>query len=426
MFVLSKVVNKKPIMNRFFACAVFLCMSATCWDVWAQESSTVLTEEDVVRLVRGREDRAKMRGAQVQEIEASAQVAEALSNPGLNYTREQILTQSQRLGEDYVVLSQQVPVSGRARLQGDVLRAQARAERRRVELATVADIVRAQGYFYQALLFQERIEVRELWLKDVERLEQLIQFRIDVGESSLYELERFKREVADVEVEIGLDRNRLLKYKVLLVGELRSDITYTEVVARGDLLPAPPPGEEEIDRLLMEHPMLKAVEEEAQAIELQHDVVGRWWIPEPTLSLGYKGSGRGDGRAHGFVVGFGMSLPLLNKRKGERAATDARAVYVKNLEEIEAQGLRVRSQALAMQLGSSLELIERYEEEGLAQARGVLELATQAYVGGEVGIVELLDAHQGVIHARLTLLELSAHARELRNQLYECLGGNEL
>ena len=390
----------------------------------AQEAAPKpLSDSDVIRLVEGREDRASMRRSRVQEIEANARAVGELPNPGFSYTREQIATASQRAGEDYIVLSQTLPLSGRSKLEKSALEKTADAERARIEQELREDVVRARHHFYQLLLLQARVETRASWLQEISELEAVIQLRIDVGESAPYELERLKREVADVKLDLDLERAKITHLQALLANELRL-ADASALVARGTLLPSPPPTDRAITDALEHHPELIAAREEARAARIEQDAAARWWFPEPTVSAGYKGSGGVSGdRGHGFVVGFGMAFPLFNRSAGQRLAAEAREVHASNIESIRAKELRARTLALSKQLSTVISHAERYEKEGLGHAQKVLELAEKAYKSGEVGIIELLDAYQGVARSKLRLLDLASSARTLQLQLYPYLGG---
>lgn len=424
MFICIKIPGKKPISSRFFAtlCTSLLVLTWASRSLAQERAPRLLSDDEVIHLVHEREDRASMRGARVREIEANARIIGALPNPGFSYTREQILTASQRTGEDYFVLNQTFPISGRAKLEKNALEKGAMAERLRIEQELREDVVRARHYFYQLLLLQSRVEARESWLVDISKLEQTIQLRIEVGESAPYELERLKREVADVRLDLELERTKISHLQMLLANEL--GLTGANAItARGTLLPSSPPTEQDILTALEQHPELRAAKTEAEAARIEQEAAERWWIPEPTVSAGYKGSGSSSGRAHGFVVGLGMAFPLFNRSAGERLAAEAREVHATNQEQIQAKDLRARALALSSQLSTTLAHAERYEEEGIGNAQKVLDLANIAYKSGEIGIIELLDAYQGVAQAKLRLLELSSSARTLQIQLHQYLGG---
>ena len=56
-------------------------------------------------------------------------------------------------------------------------------------------------------------------------------------------------------------------------------------------------------------------------------------------------------------------------------------------------------------------------------AARLIEIAEVAYRGGELGVLELLDAYRGAYEAELQALEMASSARQARVELNRMTGG---
>jgi cobalt-zinc-cadmium efflux system outer membrane protein len=145
--------------------------------------------------------------------------------------------------------------------------------------------------------------------------------------------------------------------------------------------------------------------------------------PEPSLTGGYKGVGLEGERLHGFVAGVAIPFPLLDRSQDEAArgrgrakAARARLALETDLASAEVRGLRAQAAQLA-------DAARRFRVEAMEPSRALVATAEAAYRGGELGILELVDAHRGALDAALQAVDLEWAARKARIDLDLAAGG---
>ncbi|MEJ1939083.1 TolC family protein, partial [Nostoc sp. NIES-2111] len=146
-------------------------------------------------------------------------------------------------------------------------------------------------------------------------------------------------------------------------------------------------------------------------------------IPEPTLNAGLKRANTGAPTLDsGPVIGLSLPLPLFNQGKTEVARFSA-----------EQERSAARLEQLTRRVQASVEAawqsfaIHRATRDAYAQAQQhstteLLRIATLAYQEGEIGILQLLDAHRLQRESRLRQIDLSLLAKESQIALEAQIG----
>ena len=373
-----------------------------------------LTEADAVRAALSNPHLDAITQADTAEARARGRTRNQWSNPQLSYTREQLLG-AQTLGEDYVGLAQTFDVSGRRGLARDAARHRVRAAEATAEQRQAEVTAEVRRRFYTLLLAQRRLDVLSGWRDQVQLRLDAVTKRELAGDAAAYERLRLVRERGHVDALLDRERASLAGAWAELRGLTGRGETESPALD-GVLLPddttCPDPS------VVARAPGQRAVAAEADALRVDGRVASRWWVPNPTVGLGYKGVEQVDGgRAHGLFVSLSMPLPAIvrgqaqrERAEAERSATTARAALALHHD-------TAAVQAACAEVASLRQGVQRMHQEDTASARALIAAAEAGYRGGEVSVLELVDAYRTATEAQLLRLELSMQARDAEIEL---------
>jgi cobalt-zinc-cadmium efflux system outer membrane protein len=415
---------KTPSVHRCFVVLAVLSLSTTTV-VRAQAQLTdpavqgALTEREAVARALARAPLEDALEGEVAIEAGRARAAGAYPNPQLAYMREQTYG-SLGTGEDYLSIAQTLDLGNRRGLRREAGEARARAAQSEGDTARLEVAAEARRRFYDVLARQRRVQAVREWVGRIEQALAIVTRREQGGDAATYERRRLERErtvtAAQLELELaGLDRAE---------ARLRAFIGPDVTTVSGTLLPeADPPVLATLRETGRSRPDLLALDLRLEAAELEASAAGRWWAPDLRLEAGWKGVGMGAlGRTDGFLLGASLSIPLWDRSTGlaqiaegeARAARGRRALLESELD-AELEGSRaetVRLRRAATELG----------EASAAASSDIVRIASAGYAGGELGLLELLDAYRGATDDALSVLEMELAARRARIELDRLTG----
>ncbi len=398
----------KPTTPRFLSALVVFCLVPTLG--FAEE----FTEAQVIEAALSQADRGKVWSARAEAARAEVVSARVWPNPGLSFQHEQLFDDAG--SEQTIALEQPLAISGRrgrhaaaAELGAAAVELENEAERRTVAFVTAR-------MYWELAATRRRVAISRAWLEQMGEVVAHFQSRVEAGESSPYELERVQKEVADIRATLGValaEEGRLETRLVRFVG-----LGATTVEPVGEVMPGElPPIAEVADR-----PDIAAAARRAESSRAAAEAASIWWIPEPTVGVGYRGVGPTGDRRHGFVVGFGITLPFAPAGRGPRLEAEARAAEAEASAELETRLAHAEAEGLVEQIERLRTTREQYQTDGVRRAASIVETARLSYDAGELALLELLDAYRGLVESRLHLVELEAEARMAELQLRSVLG----
>jgi outer membrane protein, heavy metal efflux system len=242
------------------------------------------------------------------------------------------------------------------------------------------------------------------------------------GDAATYDRRRLERErgvaASRTELELAtLDRARALLAALLEPGA-------PSPAAVGVLLPASDPLELPALRgMVAGRPELQALSLRADAAAQERKAAGRWWLPDLRLEAGWKGVQLSQqGRTDGFMLGASLPVPLWDRSSGlaRIAEAEARAAQARRaLLEFELTGELAGARAEAVRLRRAA---SEFAERAIAISADLVRVASAGYEGGELGLLELLDAYHGAADDALAALELAQAARKARIELDHMTG----
>lgn len=380
-----------------------------------------LTEDEAVHRAMSRPE---VRDAIEGDVDVSA--GEALRarmwpNPVASYVREQTWGGSNRSAEDYALLTQSFEISGRRELRGEAADSRVQAARARGMSSRLVLEAEVRARFYELVALEARAAAVREALGRTEKLAAAIALRERAGDVSGYDRRRLEREHASFAARLAVEQARAGRARERL-GGLLGEKTPVRVV--GVLLPqeglASP---EALADRVGTRPDLLALADEVRAGRLEHQAAGRSWIPELVLTGGYKGIGLDAGRLNGFVAGVAIPLPILDRNQDEAMRGTGRAKAAKARLDLETDmaGAEVRGlRSEAVELASAA---RRFRADAAGTSLALTVTAEAAYRGGELGILELVDAHRGALDAETQAVDLEWAARKARIELDLAVGG---
>jgi cobalt-zinc-cadmium efflux system outer membrane protein len=417
--------NEKPIDGRccwvlFFALLFEHGASAAEPDA----RPVTLTEEAVVARSVNREPLADVVQGQVALETARGRAAGAYPNPVLAYVREQTFGEL-GTGEDYLSIAQVIDLGGRRALAAEAWEIRSQAAESAGATARQEIAADARQRFYDVLHRRERVSVLEAWSARIEEAVAILLRREERGDVSPFERRRLERERGVAAGRLSAERAFLESALARLGGILGEDLSDLDVRIDGSLLPE---GElaslPELAAKSQARPDLVALGLQADASAIEETVASRWWAPDLRLEAGWKGVDLGAlGRSDGFFVGASLALPLWDQGSGasDVAAAEARVSRGRRaLRGSELEGELGGLRAEAERLGGAAAALR---EQALAASIDLLRIAAAGYEGGELGVLELLDANRGATDDALAVLDLELDARRARIELERRTGG---
>lgn len=373
-----------------------------------------LALDEALRLAEEASPSARAIALEVERARSEVRAAGLWPNPEVSLVREE----SAGTVERFANVSQSFPWSGRLGLEkasarSAVAGAEAAARQARVNLRA-----RVRESFIDLVQAQERTAVLEAGRSRLGGLVEILRAREREGESSGFDRMRSERELAEVEVDLLETRGRLAGARAVLaalLGLSSEGLVASGSLAAGGTLPAP----EEMRALASARGDVIALEAEAESAGFLARAGRRRAVPEPTITVGTKTTEAGSPDDRGAVVGVGFSLPLFDRGQGAAPARILGAL-------LRARRAALAGLAAAEAEAAYAEVVARREAETAYSTPGdtedLAQIARAAYEGGEMRILELLDAYRTALEVRLKTIDLHAAARKAEAALGRAVG----
>ena len=365
-----------------------------------------LTEPDAVTRGLARAEVRTLLDTRRREAEGNTRAAGRWANPEIEYSRESLDLPGGDVREKFLWIRQRLNVVGVHGLERDAaaaleVAAGARAEIGRREIA--ADIRRL---FYSALAAEAQLRTARRWQARLDQLAGSVAERVAAGDASRYDLLRIEREFAllrgDVlgrEAAAESARDRLFS---LIGGE--------SAALSGRVMP-PAVDETAVANRVAGHPLLAALDAEADSAALSARAADRKTWPEVTVGVGRREIEEAGRDADGNLVMLGVELPLFDRGDGEALAAESRARRLVAERQIAENRLAADARAAIRAVEAGREAAELLRADS-ADGDSLASIAESAYAVGEIGVMELIDAHRADLAAQREAIERAHAARE--------------
>jgi len=384
-------------------------------------ASAQLTEEEAVQRALARPEVRDLVEGDVDVARGDAIRAGLWPNPVLSYARERSSGGPSTAGDDLALITQTFDISGRRSLRADAASRRVEATRARGASTRLALEVEVRARFHDLLAAERRVAATAEALQRIDTLSTAVGRRLAAGDASGYDRGRLVRERASIGARAAVEEAGRARARARLGGLLGAKEVPN---VTGELLPAgAPPALDGLASRINTRPDLRALTEEAEAGSLDAQAGGRGWIPELTLTGGYKGWTAQDERLNGFALGVAIPFPLFDRGQDEILRGDGRARAARARLALETDAANAEVRSLHAQATALAEAARNFRADALETSRRLIATADAAYRGGELGILELVDAHRGALDAELQALDLELTARRARLELDLVTGG---
>jgi cobalt-zinc-cadmium efflux system outer membrane protein len=378
-----------------------------------QTDDRPLTEAQSLQLGLARPALEDLAAGRIAQARSEVVATGLWPNPELEYTREQVDRQVGDSTEETLWLSQRFELSGQRGLRKDAALQRVEAvglgnAAYRVE--TAADI---RLRFYRVLAQRQKVTAIQDWDIRLENIGEIIQKRQSAGEVSGYDALRLTREQASVQATLHKAQavyERLWEELIAVLGGADAVRGYQGVAGR--LLPEPPTPVESLLASVAERPDIRRYLQEAGAQEQEQRAGERGWIPDLTLGVGRKSVDDDLGRDAGPVITAAITIPLFDHGQAEQQRAAAAAKIARSRYQIALAKAEGEVRGLWREVSELTRTAWQQQQQAQEAAGQLIHIAQLAYEGGEIGVLELLDAYRGAHDAELEALEMAAAARQ--------------
>lgn len=369
------------------------------------QAQSALSEAEAVRIGLERSDFTTWLAAGRDQAEGRARSAGLWDNPEIEYSHEEANLAGGSVEDRFYWIRQRVNlagVNGLERRSANELRdaSGTRLERDRNEQAA---LIRHQ--FHEALAASRQAAVVARWHARLEQLVADLGKRARAGDASRFDVLRMRHELA----ALNGDRLETQAGAASALDRLFGLIEHEPFELDGQLLP---PNAQSFDpqRLAAGHPRVRALDAEIRAAELAAKAAQRQRWPEMTLGIGRRELDEPGLSASGNLFMVGLEVPLFDRGAGRAQAESAQArrlaaerqlLITRLVADINSAARQVHARRTAAR-----DLATIRQEESLA------EIAESAYRAGEIGVLELIDAHRTELAANREGIRRALAARE--------------
>lgn len=342
----------------------------------------------------------------------------AISNPTASFSNEDLGLSSERyfnLTQRVDFLWQSGPRNRSADARARMAQSEFKADSARIVLEMKQVFVAAWKGIQIVDAFSEADSVFDALVADASA-------RVAEGDLASYDLRRLrvarattKQRLTEAELSLADAERRLGS----LVSRDRS-ISRIGALPPADDVPEVTAALGFLDEAIARRPELDGARAITEALEATASLVGRSRLEGVGLTGGFKQ--QSDGR-DGLFLGLQMSVPLFDRRGGAMAA--ACADIDKSRSDFELLRLSIqRGAALAeARLRATSQQRILLDESGIGESEELLTVARIAYAEGEIGIVEVVDAVDAFLEARLLANSIRTAEWRAFFELEHAIGG---
>jgi outer membrane protein, heavy metal efflux system len=278
----------------------------------------------------------------------------------------------------------------------------------------------AQTLVARLLAEQERLEATQASIREIERVITRLRIREQEGEGSRFDRLRAEQELAEAR-QVSLDAAAAVaEARAAIASVLSEGVQLTRVSGPLYVDRTLPSLDTLQSRAATVRADLRALESASNRFRLEASAARKARLPAPTVLAGLKRADTGAGRESGGLLGINVIVPLFDS--GRREASR----WLADQERVDAERAFV-TQSIRAQVTAASEVIALRQDavravDAASPADELARIAEVAYTEGEVGILELLDAHRTAARARVRAIDMRLAARLAQVALERAVG----
>ena len=386
---------------------VLLGLAVVCQPLMADEVDTPfadpssLTSSRLVEAVLARNPDIPTMEATWAATKARIEQARSLDDPMLFYSMAPRSATAD--GMDFgqkLSLSQRLPWPGKRDLRGDIARFESDAafvgiEQARLKLTETAKAVYADWYFVHAA-----IRINGVNQSLLRAFQNIAEINYSAGRASRQDA--LRAEVEQVLLEhrgIVLERHRrevLARLNTLLLR--LPDRPLPPPAGLSAPLPLPPV-EKLRERVLAQHPALRALAARSRASHHRERLAARDFYPDITLNAGYNSFWNQDEKR--LTVGVSINIPLQGKRHAAKDEARALSLHLDSQQRAKVAQLLGEVQRAVERLRESKHVLKLFQNRLLPLAEENLEAAQSDYEAGSGDFLDLISAEKNLMQTQL-------------------------
>lgn len=375
---------------------------------FAQESVRRVSLSEALEAFAANSLALQIARSETASLVGEARQSRAYFNPAFSFGRDDLANNGETAWEESFQVLQQVEWPGRTRARRRAATHTIRAGTARLRADSIEFAFEVREAYVRAWFAEERESIVRRTASVIQSVARDAEVRLEAGDISAYEARRLRlaRVEAEQELEAAALRTRAARRSLAVLIEPG---TGTEEIGPSEGPDGVPPviRREAAVAALEGRPDVEAAASELDAARAGEDVAGSYWVPAPSLGLGYRHHHDGLG---GPTVAVDLPLPLFDRGSGTREEAAARSAAATYRLELRRKMAEYDVVAAFDRYASNRARLEAAAPGLRADGEALLASATAAYSEHETTLLDLLDAVGAFQGAQLGALSLTAEA----------------
>ena len=399
-----------PARKPTTACSIVAAAVAAILPAAALAEPRSHSEEDLVRAyLSSAHVRARV-SAQKKQRQALALVAPYLNHPELSLRREQSLGGASEFSTTVAGLALTLEIGGRHGLRQEAARLDARALALLQQSGRHRRVCDLRRLMAGAMASQRVVAILRAGQTRLEAVAGDVKRLVKAGERAPYETDRLRLQVEE-------HASRLAARRARLSARLAELSSFTGLQVRRVQARAGSRAGRAGSGVML--PAARAMEIQARAAAVRHQVTGRSWVPDLGLYAAYRlDQVQGGAAGHGYEAGLTLNLPLSDAGRVQRGRSDARGAILRARISL----LRARRQARLAALQARAAQLRRAARRPALDLTKLGQAAARRYLTGVGPLSALLDALGALERVALQRTQRQAELRAITLEM-ECARG---